>query len=271
MTGFELPFMRTALIAGLLAGNALAVLGAFILLRGVAFSGLAVSQLAALGTVVGAVLGLHLGGFAAAFAFAAAGLLLFDRLGRRWPGPPDAWVACVYLLAASGALLVLAKAQHGESHTMTIFFGNLLALGETEVLEAAGICAASLLVLVPWFHRWVWLSFDPLAAAVAGVKVERWTALFLMLFAAAMTVAIHLFGVLLAFSFLLLPAATGLVWSRRLAHLFWFVPVMTTLSVWAGLRVSLSSWDFPPSPLIACLMALILLTSGAAKALFGRG
>ena len=75
MNPFALPFMQTALAASLLCGTALALLGVFILVRRVAFSGLAVSQLAALGTVAGvSVLALHGG---------AAGLALLN-LAVRW-------------------------------------------------------------------------------------------------------------------------------------------------------------------------------------------
>lgn len=267
MTAFEPPFMKTALAAALLGGNALALVGAFVLLRGVSFSGLAVSQLAALGTVVGAVLGLHFGGWATALACVAAGLGLYLLL-RRARGPEDAWVACLYVAAAAGSILVLAKAPHGESHTMDVFFGNLLALADREVLEAAALLAAALAALAPWLHRWVWLSFDPLAATVAGVRGTRWAGLFLLLFAVAMTVGIHLFGVLLSFAFLLMPAAAALQWSRRLAHLALLTPAVASLSAVLGLVLAFH-WDFPAGPFVAGLLGAVLLVSGVARAALG--
>ena len=268
MSPFELPFMKTALAAGLLGGNALAALGAFVLLRGVSFSGLAVSQLAALGTVVGALLGLHFGGWAAALACVAAGGLLHAILARA-RGPEDAWVAVLYVAAAAGSILVLAKSPHGESHTMSVFFGNLLSLGDTEVLEAAGMAAVSAAVLVPWLHRWVWMSFDPLAAAVAGFGSRLWGAVFLALFAAAMTVGIHLFGVLLSFSLLLLPAATALQWSGRLRHLAILTPAVASAGVLGGLWMSFY-WDFPAGPFISALLAAALVASGLARVALGN-
>lgn len=268
MSAFELPFMRTALAAGLLGGNALALLGAFVLLRGVSFSGLAISQLAALGTVVGAVLGLHFGGWVAALACVALGVGLHLVLGRA-RGPEDAWVACLYVLAAAGAILVLAKAPHGESHTMSVFFGNLLALDSPEVFEAGGLFAAVLAVVAPWLHRWVWLSFDPLAATVAGVWVRRWAALYLLLFAAAMTVGIHLFGVLLSFAFLLMPAAAALQWSKRLWHLAALTPAIASACTVLGLWLAFY-WDFPAGPFVAGLLGTVLLASGLARAALGE-
>lgn len=267
MSAFEIPFMRTALAAGLLGGNALALLGAFILLRGVSFSGLAISQLAGLGTVIGAVLGLHFGGWVAALVCVAFGLAAFLVLVGRARGPADGWVACIYVLAASASILILAKAPHGEAHTMSVFFGNLLALDAPEVAEAGGLLAAALLVLGPWLHRWVWVSFDPLAATVAGLWVRRQTALFLLLFAVAMTVGIHLFGVLLSFAFLLMPAAAALQWSRRLTHLAVLVPLIASGAVVLGLLLAFH-WDFPAGPFLAGLLGTVLLLSGLARCTF---
>lgn len=266
MTAFELPFMRTALAAGLLAGNALALLGIFVLARGVSFSGLAVSQLAALGAVLGAVLGLHYGGFGAALACVAAGLLALDRLQRRTRLPADAWVAGFYLLAAAASVLILAKAPHGEAHTLSVFFGNVLALGAAEVVESAVLLAAAAGVVAVWRWRLVWISFDPFAAAAAGVPARGWTLAFLSLFAAAMTLGIHLFGVLLALAFLLLPGAFGLLWAGRLRHLFTLVPIVTSVAVLTGLALSFHL-DFPTGPFIAAELAALLIAGGLVRSL----
>lgn len=267
MSAFELPFMRTALAAGLFGGNALALVGAFILLRGVSFSGLAVSQTAALGTVVGAVLGLHFGGWAAALACVGAGVGLHVLLARA-RGPEDSWVAALYAAAAALSILVLSKAPHGESHTMDVFFGNLLALDRPEILEAGALLAVTLGALGPWLHRWAWLFFDPLAASVAGLRARAWNGVFLLLFAAAMTVGIHLFGVLLSFAFLLMPAAAALQWSRRLWHLAALTPAIASASVALGLVLAFH-WDFPAGPFVAALLTAVALLSGVARAALG--
>lgn len=262
MTWLSLPFVQAALAAGLLAGNALALTGAFILMRRVAFSGLAVSQLAALGTAVGVSIGAHnIGVAGTALAAVAAGMLVQGRLTLLRSVPEEAWVAALYVGAAGAGVLLLSKDPQGEAHTMSVFFGNVLALGWLEVLEAAALLLAALALFGVWFRRWVYLFFDPESAEVAGVPVRRWNIAFICLFAYGMTTAIHLFGVLLAFAFLLMPAAAGLAVCRSLRGLFLFIPLMTSACVLLGTWASFV-WDFPTGPMIAALLSAAALVAG---------
>jgi len=266
VSALSLPFMQTALLCGLLAGNALALLGALVVPRGVSFSGLAVSQLAALGTVLGAVLGLHAGGHGAALACVLFGLLVFQRLSRNSKMPSDPWVASLYLLAASAAVLLLSKAPHGEAHTMTLFFGNVLGLGRAEVIESAVLGVVTLAAVALFRHRWLWVFSDPLGAQVGGVSVTKWNGLFFVLFAAAMTTGIHIFGVLLAFTFLVLPAAVALGFAGRMRTFFLWVPVVTTTAIFAGIVLSFEL-DFPTGPFVTALLAAATIVGGLVRSL----
>ena len=167
MDMLSLPFMRTALAASLLAGNAVAILGTFVLMRRVSFSGLAVSQLAALGGVVGVLLQMH-NTFLTALGLVFIGLAALSRLERLRGVPPEAWVAALYVLGASAAVLMLSKAPMGEAETMNVFFGNVLTLGRLEIVEAALLLAVILPLFALFFHKWVWMSFDPQSAEVSG-------------------------------------------------------------------------------------------------------
>jgi ABC-type Mn2+/Zn2+ transport system permease subunit len=269
MNPFALPFMRIALAAGLLAGTSLALLGVFMTVRRVAFSGLAVSQLAALGTVVGvSLLDVHLGAEGLALAFVGLGMLALSRLSKRRRTPQESWVACLYVLGAGVSVLALSKAPRGESETLGIFFGNVLSLRPAEVGESLAMLAATGLALWTWFRRWIWISFDPVSAEVSGVRVEGWNFLFYALFAAAMTLGIHVFGVLLAFAYLVLPATAGLLLARRMRPLFLTVVLVTAGATVAGFALSFAL-DFPTGPFIASLLAVTALGAEAFSRLRG--
>jgi zinc/manganese transport system permease protein len=259
---FALPFMRIALAAGLCSGTALALLGVFLTTRRVAFSGLAVSQLAALGTVAGVALLSQTHWAAEGLALAAVGLgmLLLSRLSKSQRAPAESWVACLYVLGAGAAVLILSKAPRGESETLGLFFGNILALGPAEAWESLALLAVTVLVLGVWRHRWLWISFDPVSAEVSGVRVERWNFLFYGLFALAMTLSIHVVGVLLAFAYLVLPATAGLLLTRRMKALFPAVVLLTAGVTAAGFALSYAM-DFPTGPFVACLLAAAALTA----------
>jgi ABC-type Mn2+/Zn2+ transport system permease subunit len=265
MTPFALPFMRTALYCGLLAGTALALLGVFMTARRSAFAGLAVSQLAALGAVAGIYWGLEHGLIGLSFGLACAGMLALPRLGRARRVSAEAWVGCLYVLGAGLAVVLLSKTPHGEAHTLRVFFGNILALDAAEVWESLALLAAVVAALGLWLPRWIWIFFDPGSAEVAGLSVARWNLFFYFLFAAVMAAGIHILGVLLAFAYLLLPASLGFLTSRRLANVFAVSVGVAAASTTVGLYLSFSL-DVPAGPFIAALLALGALTAGLLRA-----
>lgn len=256
MSPFSLPFMRTALAVSLLAGTSVSVIGAFVLVRRQVFVGLVASQLAALGAVLGVLLGLHAGAHGVALAVVAGGMFLVARLSRSQRVPEESWLAMLYILGAGSAVMLLSKSPQGEAHTMGVFFGNVLALGTHDVWESIVLFALTTALVGPWSHKWIWISYDPLSARVAGLKVVLWNLLFWGLFAASMTLAIHLFGVLLAFAYLVLPAAAGLLICRKMGMLFVAVPVVSAGATVVGFYLSFL-WDMPTGPFVASLLALI--------------
>jgi zinc transport system permease protein len=258
MTFLALPFMRTAFGAGLLAGTALSVIGIFSATRSVSFSGLAASQLAALGGVVGIVLGLHIGASVFSWVFVLMGLFALALLSRSRRTSADSWVATLYVLGAALAVLVLSKSPRGETEALGIFFGNILALGNREVWEALVLFLLTLAGLAIWFRRWVWLAFDPAGAEVAGVRVGLWNGIFQVVFAAALTLSIHIFGVLLSFAYLVLPATAGLLVVRRIQSLVVFCAVSAAAVTAIGFELSFR-WDFPTGPFVSALLALLAI------------
>jgi ABC-type Mn2+/Zn2+ transport system permease subunit len=264
MSPFSLPFMWTALASGLLAGTALSLIGVFLTARRASFAGLAVSQLAALGAVAGIACGLEHGLMGASFLLAWAGMLLLPRLARRRRASEESWTACLYVLGAGLSVAVLSKTPHGEARAMTVFFGNVLALGPSEIWESAAMLAAAALFLGLWYPRWIWMSFDPASAAVSGLKTGRWDAFFFSLFAALMAAGIHVLGVLLAFAHLVLPAALGFLAARRPAAVFGIAAGSSAAATAAGLYLSFRL-DVPAGPFIASLLGTAVLVAGALR------
>ncbi|MBL8023829.1 MAG: metal ABC transporter permease [Elusimicrobia bacterium] len=258
MTFLALPFMRTAFVAALLAGTTLSLVGIFSTTRNISFSGLAASQLAALGGVVGILLGLHMGASLFSWSFVLAGLLALSFLSRSRRASADSWVATLYVLGAALAVLLLSKSPRGESEVLGIFFGNILSLGPVEVWEAVGLFGITIVGLGLWFRRWVWLAFDPVGAEVAGLRVTLWQGIFQVFFAGALTLSIHVLGVLLSFAYLILPATAGLLLVRQTRGLVVFCLVSSVLTTGIGFELSFR-WDFPTGPFVATLLALLAI------------
>lgn len=262
-----LPFMRNALLTAVLAGNAIALIGAFVIPRRISFSGLAAAQLAALGAVV-AVLATHAGFVPAALAFVATGLLFLRSAEKIRAVPAESWVGTLYVLGASIAVLVLSKAPLGESHTLNVFFGNILSLGRSEIVESVVLLAITVLLTSAYRHRWIWSTFDRLSAAIGG-RARAWEAVFFLLFAFVITVGIHLLGVLLAFSYLVLPVTLALMLASRSNALFLLIPAITTLVTVAGVAGSFEL-DLPTGPFIAACFAVSVLITALGRLALGR-
>jgi zinc transport system permease protein len=254
----DLPFMRIAFAAALLSGTTLSLVGIFSATRNVSFSGLAASQLAALGGVVGILLGLHVGASVFSGSFVLAGFVALAFLTRSRRTSADSWVATLYVLGAALSVLLLSKSPRGESEVLGVFFGNILSLGPLEVWESAGLFVITLVGLGLWFRRWVWVAFDPVGAEVAGVRVLLWQGIFHVFFAGALTLSIHVLGVLLSFAYLILPATAGLLLMRRTRGLVIFCVVSSVVVTGVGFELSFR-WDFPTGPFVATLLALMAL------------
>jgi zinc/manganese transport system permease protein len=222
-----------ALVAGLLVAATHVPLGIQVLSRGIVFIDLAVAQIAGLGVILGDWLGLDHHGTAVqacALAAALAGAVLLNWTERRWPEVQEAIIGVIFILAANGAILILAANPHGAEHLKDLLVGQILWVAPGE-LPVVALASAAILAV------WWWLR-------------ERF---FYVLFACAVTASVQLVGIYLVFATLIVPALA----TRQLARAR--VPVcylLAALGYAAGLALSAAS-DLPAGPLIVCTLSAL--------------
>ncbi len=246
----SLSILLPALIAGLLVTATHVPLGMQVLERGIVFIDLAVAQVAGLGVILADYLGWEPTGAAVqiaalAAALAAATLLTFTE--RRWPEIQEAVIGVVYVLAASAAILLLAKNPHGGEHLKDLLVGQILWVDPKRLPLVALVYAA---ILALWF----------------GLRERLGRIGFYLLFACTVTVAVQMVGLFLVFITLVVPSLAT-YYSRRRRVLKGYV--IGGLGYAAGLVVSLVT-DLPSGSMIVCTIVLV----GAAAALsfkLGRG
>lgn len=230
----DLGLLWPALIAGLLVTATHVPLGAQVLSRGIVFIDLAIAQIAGLGVISADWLGFEPQGWAvqvAALTAAFAGALLLTWTERRWPEVQEALIGVIFILAASGALIVLAANPHGAEHLKDLLVGQILWVAPSRLPLVA---AAYALILLVWFA---------LGAGVGRVA-------FYLLFACAVTVSVQLVGLYLVFTTLIVPAlATRRMVRGRLATGYALGAVGYAL----GLLVSALT-DWPSGPAIVWVM-----------------
>ena len=255
------------LVAGFVLAGIHAYFGMHVLARGVVFVDLSLAQVAALGLTIAILAGHSVqseAGYWYAFAFAIGGAALF-ALARPYEKllQQEAVIGIVYAVSASIGVLALDRAPQGAEHIKQLLIGSILIVTPQEVAHIALLYAAIGAVHLFFRRPLLEVSFHPLLAAALRRNVLFWDVVFYGFFALVVTSSVRMVGVLLVFSYLIIPAA--------LAGLFAVDLRWRLLLAWAlgagltavGLYASWT-WDLPTGP-------AIVTAFGAATALVVLG
>jgi len=238
--GLDASILGPACLAGLIVLATHVPLGKQVLSRGIIFIDLAIAQIAALGVILAHFCGVDEQSFgvqiaAATAALAGAGLLAWTD--KRWPEYQEPLIGTLFVLAATGSLLLLANNPQGGENLKDLLVGQILWVSFAQLIPAA-ILSAVLLVFL-WLRR------------------GRLTGLFFYaLFALAITVSVQLVGVYLVFASLIVPAlaTAGMTGRWRLSAAY----VIGALGYASGLVLS-AVFDLPSGALIVWTLAACAL------------
>jgi zinc/manganese transport system permease protein len=266
--------MKWPLLASLILPWLLVYLGLHIVRRGVIFVDLALAQTAAFGTCLA--LAFHYDvhdwqcmAFSLGFTFLGAAILTFTRT-RDQRVPQEALIGIVYVVAAAAAILALSRSAGGNEELQRSLVGELLVVPPHEVWKTFGLFVVVGIVHFIFRRQFLAISADSERAAARGVNVRWWDLLFYMLFGLVVTTFVHIGGVLLVFSYLVVPAvcATFLVDSFRARFLVGWC-IATACSI-ASLYLTGRVVDLPIGAAIVCVLGLALLLTVVAARFFPR-
>lgn len=266
-------------LAGLVLTGIHAYFGLHVLARGIVFVDLSLAQVAALGITAAILAGHSVQSDAAywyALSFAIGGAILF-ALARRYEHAvqQEAVIGVVYAVCTALGVLALDRAPQGAEHIKQILIGSILTVEPADVFKLAAIYAA--IGAVHWLLRKPLLeaSFHPSGAGQAR-HVFLWDAVFYGSFALVVTSSVRIAGVLLVFSYLIVPAAIAGLFANSLLHrllLAWLIGAAITA---IGLGLSWN-WELPTGPAIvatfgaiAAFIALVFAARHASPALLAK-
>jgi len=264
MSGFEL--MLPPFVACMILVTIHSYLGLHVIAREVIFVDLSLAQMAALGTTTGLVLGVmpgSVGAQALALAFVILGAALFaaTRTKERGRVPQEAIIGIVYVVASAAALLVADKAPRGADAIKDVLVGTILWVTWPTIAKLAVAYAVLGVILFALRRKFETISFDEEAAKAAGWSLRWWDFLFYSLFGVVITFSVPLGGVLLVFSFLVVPAVTAFLFTRDPKQLT--IIAFSTGAVASAIGLWLSyNRDLPTGPTIVCSYGLVLLVAG---------
>jgi zinc/manganese transport system permease protein len=239
LTAADFSILLPAFAAGVLVTATHVPLGMQVLARGIVFIDLAIAQIAGCGVLLADQLGFEPEGAAvqvAALSAALAGALLLTWTERVWPEVQEAVIGVVFILGATGSVLLLASNVHGSEHLRDLLVGQILWAQPSRLTWAAAVYAG---ILALWF----------------GARERLGRTGFYALFALAVTVSVQLVGLYLVFATLIVPPlATRRMVRGRLAAAW----ILGALGYAAGLLVS-TALDLPSGPVIVWVLVAVAL------------
>ena len=257
-------FVIYAAVASVLAGGVSAYLGVYVLLRRIVFVGIALAQIATLGVAVGHLLGLHQA--EAAFGMSLVGVTFFALQRQGGHLPRESAIGVAYAAASAFTIICVAKNPLGEMDVLSLVFGNVLGVTVTQLYILTALAAVIAVLHWGFSKELLFTAFDPEMAETMGYRIRSWGFLFYLILGVTFSLSVSVAGVLVIFSYLVIPATVALVLDVRMKSTFVVAVAVAAVAGTSGVALSYL-WDLPTGPTIVGVLTVILLIAGAGKQL----
>ena len=230
---FAADFMLRALGGGVLVAAVCAIVGTWVVIRGMAFLGEAMAHGMLPGVAAASLLGLPvIAGAAVSAVVMTFGVSAITRRGRL---SNDTGIGLLFVGMLSLGVIIVSHSRSFAVDLTAILFGDILAIGETDIALLAVALGVTLLVAV-FFHRsFVALAFDPRVAHTLRLRPRLAGAVLVGLVTLAVVASYGAVGSLLVVGLLLAPAVAAGHWATRIPTTMLLAAVFGCLAVYAGL------------------------------------
>src|ERR671923_2340347 len=262
------PFLMCLVLTGIHA-----YLGVHVLAREVVFVDIAMAQIAALGATVAFLQGHDIDRWESyAYSLAATllgSLVLAITRSKRRNVSQEAVIGIVYAVSSAAAVLVADRAPHGAEQVRTMLVGNLLSVRPFEVGKVFALYAV--VGVMHWLCRrpFLLISTDPAAAFAQGWRVRLWDFLFYASFGVVVASSVRIAGVLLVFSYLIVPALAGVMLGGTVGSRLFIGWTFGTLVSVIGITAS-AALDLPTGAAVVCAFGATLIVFWIATRLSRR-
>ena len=243
-------------------------LGIHVVQRGVIFVDLSLAQVAALGSAVAVLAGYELNTtgayhFSLAFTVIGAAIFAFWRFSEE-KIPQEALIGIVYAVASAAAILVLDRAPHGHEAIKSMLVGSILWVTWWKVIQTAIIY-----VIIGAIHFFLRKQFFAISeshddAKARGMKVWFWDFIFYVSFGIVVTSSVQIAGVLLVFSYLVVPAVIAMLFKTGILTRLIIGWVTGTVVSAIGLYASMT-WDLPTGAAVVTTFGIALIIASLVK------
>jgi zinc/manganese transport system permease protein len=262
------PIMACVLLPWLLV-----YLGLHVVQRGIIFIDIAMAQMASLGICVALLFQYEpdsLIAYAIGLGVTLAGAAIFAMAGKRASEvPQEAIIGITYVVAAAAAVLLLSRSAHGNEEIRNMLIGDITVVSAAEVWKCFAVFCVVGAAHFLLRKKFLLVSFNREEAFALGWKVRWWDFLFYATFGIVVTIFVRVAGVLLVFSYLIVPAVCAVLLARRNAIRLvagWLISLVGGIG---GLFLSFY-WDFPSGAAIVCTFGALLVLISIVAPLLSR-
>jgi len=233
---FEFGFMQRALLGGVLVAAICALVGTYVVLRGLAFVGDALAHAAFPGVVIAYLLkgNIYLG----ALLFALATALGIGLVSGRGRVSHDTAIGILFAGAFALGVLLMSMIQGYTVDLFSFLFGNVLGISERELWLVAFLGGVVVLTIRVFYKELLLLSFDPTVAEAMGYPVRAFNYLLLGLIAVTIVISIQVVGIILVVALLVTPSATASLLTERFFRMMLLGVLLAVLAAAIGLYLS---------------------------------
>jgi manganese/iron transport system permease protein len=232
----EHAFFVRALVAAMIVGTVCAVVGSYVVLKGLAFIGDAISHAAFPGVVISFLLGLPflLGAGAAAVGTALA----IGYVSRRSRLRVDTTIGVLFAGTFAAGIFLFSTIEGYVGDLFSFLFGYLLSTSVLDLASLAILGGAVLALVAVLWKELLYATFDPLGAAASGLKVAWLETLFLAIVAVTIVISLQAVGIILVVAMLVTPAATAQLLAVRFGRMMALAVAVGIGAAVAGLYLS---------------------------------
>lgn len=255
----DVSFIQRALMGGFAVALLCAIVGTWMVLRGMAFLGDAMSH----GMLPGIAVALLLGGnpvvgaavSAAAMAFGVSAMSRHRRLSH------DTSIGLLFVGMLAAGVIIISRSRSFAVDLTGILFGDILAVKSSDIWLLGGILVATALVAAIFHRPFMALAFDGRKAATLGMRPDLAATVLLLLVTAAMAGSFQVVGTLLVFGLLIAPPAAALPWAKSIPAVMGIAAILGCTSVLVGLLVSWHAQTAAGATIAATAVALFFASS----------
>jgi ABC-type Mn2+/Zn2+ transport system permease subunit len=232
----QFAFFRHGLLVATMAGALCGLIGVYVTLRGMSYIGHGLSHAIFGGAAAAALVGFNF--YLGAGLWGMASALAIGRVTRRRIIGSDAAIGVITTASFAFGIALLGLYGQVRRSIDAAIFGSVLGVTRTDVWIVAGVTLAAVVIVVAFYRKLLFTTFDPEVADVSGVNTARMDALLMLLLSVAILATMKVLGVVLIAAILVIPPVVARMLTNSFARMLWLSTLIGAACGFAGMIVS---------------------------------